>query len=66
MRELIYPKQSLLGFVPTPEEIEQIAAYPDDRSKLGKAEQYFWEIRVCQRTMLHDAFTSDDLLYHRL
>jgi hypothetical protein len=43
-----------LGYIPTAEELEQISSYPDDRSKLGKAEQYFWEIRV---TPLFPAFT---------
>jgi len=38
--------ESLLQYIPTPEEIEQISGYPDDRNKLGKAEQFLWEIRV--------------------
>jgi hypothetical protein len=49
-RALRSPVQSLLGYIPTAEELEQISSYPDDRSKLGKAEQFFWEIRVTLRS----------------
>jgi hypothetical protein len=38
--------QTLLNYIPTPEEIEQLTAYADDRSKLGKAEQYFLTAKV--------------------
>jgi hypothetical protein len=38
--------QTLLNYIPTPEEIEQLTAYTDDRSKLGKAEQYFLTVKV--------------------
>lgn len=35
--------------VPTPEELETIAGFPDDKTKLGKTEQYFWEVRDIHR-----------------
>jgi len=39
--------ENLLLYIPTSEEIEMIANFEEDRSKLGAAEQYFWVIKVC-------------------
>ncbi|ELR17045.1 formin domain containing protein [Acanthamoeba castellanii str. Neff] len=41
--------ETLLNYIPTPEEIEQLTAYADDRSKLGKAEQYFLTAKDIKR-----------------
>jgi hypothetical protein len=38
--------QTLLAYVPTSEEVEQLSNYSDDRAKLGKAEQFFISIMV--------------------
>jgi hypothetical protein len=38
--------QTLLAYVPTSEEVEQLSSYSDDRAKLGKAEQFFISIMV--------------------
>ena len=38
--------QTLLNYIPTAEEVEQLNNYTDDRAKLGKAEQYFYTVKV--------------------
>jgi len=35
--------------VPTSEEIEQISNYPEEKTKLGKTEQFFWEVKDVHR-----------------
>ncbi len=35
--------------MPSKDEIEQIAGFPEEKTKLGKTEQYFWEIRDIHR-----------------
>eukprot|EP01087_Luapelamoeba_hula_P014294 TRINITY_DN416_c0_g1_i1.p1 TRINITY_DN416_c0_g1~~TRINITY_DN416_c0_g1_i1.p1 ORF type:complete len:1319 (+),score=366.00 TRINITY_DN416_c0_g1_i1:197-4153(+) len=40
---------SLTAFVPSKDEIQMIVDYPEDKTKLGKTEQYYWEIRDLPR-----------------
>jgi len=40
---------ALAEYVPTPEEVEQITAFPEEKTKLGKTEQFFWEVKDVPR-----------------